>query len=183
MKPNPIVLLLAALLFAAPTRPTAAGVDHGLFAGLLQRHVQDGVVDYAGFQDEEDLLDRYLKVLEKTDLDRLAAGEKFAFYVNAYNAWTIKLILTEYPQIESIRELGFFNLGPWKKKVVKVGGRVISLDGIRGSTSWSTAHRKAVRRCCPSRLPPTGSKSSWTQPPGTLSTTRRRITSRGGNST
>ncbi|MBW2206539.1 MAG: DUF547 domain-containing protein [Deltaproteobacteria bacterium] len=54
----------------------------------------------------------------------------FAFYVNAYNAWTIKLILTGYPGIESIKDLGSLFKSPWKKKICRIDGEVITLDDI-----------------------------------------------------
>ncbi len=44
----------------------------------------------------------YLKILEETDSKQLSRNEQFAFYINAYNAWTLKLILTGYPGIKSI---------------------------------------------------------------------------------
>jgi hypothetical protein len=43
------------------------GVDHSLYAELLQKHVKDGVVDYQGFKREEGKLDQYLEILENTD--------------------------------------------------------------------------------------------------------------------
>jgi hypothetical protein len=45
-------------------------------------------------------------VLEKTDTKTLSRNKQFAFYVNAYNACTIKLILSGYPGIKSIKDLG-----------------------------------------------------------------------------
>ena len=81
-------------------------VDHSIYALLLKQYVMNGLVDYQGFKKEEVKLDQYLKVLEKTDSNRLSRNEQFAFYVNVYNAWTIKLILTGYPGIESIKNLG-----------------------------------------------------------------------------
>jgi hypothetical protein len=63
-------------------------VDHGLYARLLKQYVVQGVVDYRGFKNEEAVLDQYLQVLENTDPERLSRNEQFAFYVNAYNAWT-----------------------------------------------------------------------------------------------
>jgi len=89
-----------------------------------------GKVDYAGIKKEETKLNQYLRMLEKVDPDSLARDEQFAFYINAYNAWTIKLILTKYPDIKSIRELGFLNSGPWKKKLVRLRSGMVSLDHI-----------------------------------------------------
>ena len=109
---------------------TVSRVDHSLYADLLEKYVKDGRVDYAGFQSDEAKLDQYLDLLQRVDPKALPRDERFAFYANAYNAWTIKLILTKYPDIKSIKELGFFNSGPWKKKVVRLKGETVSLDHI-----------------------------------------------------
>ena len=84
-------------MLLSPVAGSAETVSHGIFADLLQRFVTDGVVDCGVFKREEDRLDRYLELLEKTDVGRLGKNAAFAFYANAYNAWTIKLILTAYP--------------------------------------------------------------------------------------
>ncbi len=107
-----------------------ATVDHSLYAALLKKYVQNGVADYRGFKNEEAKLDRYLKVLEKTATKDLSRNERFAFYINAYNAWTIKLILGGYPGIKSIKDLGSIFKSPWKKKVARIDGGIITLDQI-----------------------------------------------------
>jgi hypothetical protein len=105
-------------------------VNHSLYAGLLEKHVKDGVVDYQGFKNEEASLDQYLRVLENTDTKELSRNEQFAFYVNAYNAWTIKLILSGYPGVKSIKDLGSLFKSPWKKKICRIDGGIITLDDI-----------------------------------------------------
>jgi len=119
------VILLTAL-------PTAAGerVDHGIYAELLSRYVKNGEVNYAGFKTDEARLDQYLDTLAQAEPELLAREEQFAYYINAYNAWTIKLILTAYPGISSIKDLGGFFQSPWKKEFVRMGGREVSLDHI-----------------------------------------------------
>ena len=72
----------------------------------------------------------YLDILNRTDLDSLSRNAKFAFYINLYNASTIKLILTRYPGINSIKEVGSFFTGPWSKKFIPLDGRKISLDHV-----------------------------------------------------
>jgi hypothetical protein len=123
---------IVAFAVLIPLAAAAAGpvVDHGIFAALLAKHVHQGRVDYAGFKAEEPLLDRYLSVLENTDPDALAREEQFAFYINAYNAWTIKLILTAYPGVKSIKDLGTLFQSPWKKEIVRLHGRRMTLDEI-----------------------------------------------------
>lgn len=109
---------------------TGRTVDNSLYAELLGRYVKSGVVDYQGLTTEEDKLDHYLRVLEKTDSKTLSRNERFAFYINAYNAWTLKLILTGYPGVKSIKDLGSFFRSPWKKKIARIDGTVMSLDHI-----------------------------------------------------
>ena len=105
-------------------------VDHSIYSILLEKYVKQGQVDYRGFKAEEEKLDQYLKLLEKIDSDNLSRNEQFAFYVNAYNAWTIKLILSGYPGIKSIKDLGSIFKSPWKKKICRIDGDVITLDDI-----------------------------------------------------
>jgi len=105
-------------------------VDNSLYGKLLKKYVRDGKVDYAGFKTGEAKLDRYLKILESVDPEKLSRDEQFAFYANAYNAWTIKLILSGYPGVTSIKDLGSLIKSPWKKKIVRIDGEVISLDHV-----------------------------------------------------
>ncbi|UCD86741.1 MAG: DUF547 domain-containing protein [Desulfobacterales bacterium] len=120
-----LVLSLPRLSWPAET------VDHTWYADLLKKYVKDGVVNYQGFKDEENRLDAYLKVLEGTDTGKLSRDEQLAFYINAYNATTIKLILTAYPGVKSIRDLGgrIFNR-VFSKKIVRIEGKTISLDDL-----------------------------------------------------
>jgi hypothetical protein len=129
-----ILTLVLTLAVGAASKPLMAadgsGVDHSLYGGLLKKYVRNGQVDYGGIQSEEAALDRYLDLLQSVDIKSLSTDEQFAFYTNAYNAWTIKLILTKYPDISSIKSLGIFNTGPWKKKVVRLKSQTVSLDYI-----------------------------------------------------
>ncbi len=131
---NPRIGMILLLLWAIETGPAPAraesAVDHSIYADLLNRYVDDGVVDYAGFKAEEDRLDRYLSILERVNSGNLSKDERLAFYINAYNAWTIKLILGAYPGVRSIKELGSLFRSPWKKKVARIGGKVLTLDEI-----------------------------------------------------
>ncbi len=103
---------------------------HTIFGELLATHVQEGVVNYAGFKAQEKKLDQYLSVLENTHPDSLNRDEQFAFYINAYNAWTIKLILSGYPGVKSIKDLGSIFQSPWKKEIITIHGEKLSLDDI-----------------------------------------------------
>lgn len=113
----------AIVLFLMAAGPAlASGVDNTLYADLLARHVREGVVDYAGFKAEEARLDAYLAVLEATDYASLPRGERLAFWINVYNAYTIKLVLSEYPDVSSIKDIGGFFTGPWSQRIIPIAG-------------------------------------------------------------
>jgi hypothetical protein len=71
--------------------------------------------------------------LTQTAVSRLNRNEQKAFWINLYNALTVKVILDHYP-VKSIRDIdispGLFSDGPWGKKLVSVEGEDISLDDI-----------------------------------------------------
>jgi hypothetical protein len=127
-----MTLVLAALLVPIGLPELARGdaVDQSIYAELLSKYVKAGRVNYAGFKADQGRLDQYLSALERVEPDRLNGEEAFAFYINAYNAWTIKLILTAYPGINSIKDLGSLFQSPWKKKFVRIHGKTLSLDQI-----------------------------------------------------
>lgn len=124
------ITILFSSFLSASHAATAVAVDHSGFGALLAKHVRDGVVDYAGFKADEARLDQYLSTLEKVDPESLDRNEQFAFYINAYNAWTIKLILTGYPGLKSIKDLGSIFQSPWKKELVRLNGKTLTLDDI-----------------------------------------------------
>ncbi len=109
---------------------SSEAVDHSIYAELLRKYLRMGVVDYQGFKNDEAKLGRYLKVLEKVNTKNLSRNEQFAFYANAYNAWTIKLILSGYPGVKSIKDLGSIFKSPWEKKICRIDGGIITLDTI-----------------------------------------------------
>jgi len=135
MKIQQYVIIFLFFIFYGSTAFTSnsrsdIAVDHSIYATLLKKYVHQGNVDYRGFKMEELKLDQYLKVLENVDSESLSRNEQFAFYINAYNTWTIKLILSGYPGIKSIKELGNILKTPWKKKICRIDGDVITLDDI-----------------------------------------------------
>lgn len=112
---------------------SASGSLHMGYGQLLQQHVANGIVDYQGFKKDESKLDAYLSVLDQTDPEKLTDKEKLAFYINAYNAYTIKLILQNFKNgspVQSIKDIGGFFAKPWSLRFVKIGRRVYTLDNI-----------------------------------------------------
>jgi len=124
--------LLAAL--AVPPSP-AFDHSHRALGAVLSAHVREGVVDYPALKQDGSALARYLGTLEGVTRDQLAAftrDQRLAFWINAYNAYTLKLVLDHYP-VESIRKIGRFWESPFKIRFIpleKIRGERISLDVI-----------------------------------------------------
>jgi len=118
-----------------------AGFDHG-YAGwdaLLRAHVawnDRGVasgVDYAGIARDRAQLRAVLEGFSALGHDEYAGfsrEQKLAFLLNAYNAFTIELVLTRYPDLRSIKELGFLFRSPWQKRFFALLGEERSLDDV-----------------------------------------------------
>ncbi|RFM25379.1 MAG: DUF547 domain-containing protein [Candidatus Thermochlorobacter aerophilum] len=109
--------------------------DHSKFDTLLKTYVQNGKVNYAALKQDK-RLDEYLQQLSEADPEALPTREeKIAFWINAYNAYTLKLVVDNYPikSITDLSALGYLSLpfdSPWKRKFCKVGGKTYSLDEI-----------------------------------------------------
>lgn len=137
------------LLLATPA--LAQNFDHGTWRELVQRNValsENGSVsttDYQQFKNEQSQLKSYLDALEKIDqatFDNWSKDEQLAFLINAYNAWTVELIISNYPGINSIRELGTITTSPWQRKFIPFLDGMRSLDEIehemiRGSDRYN----------------------------------------------
>ena len=122
-------LLILFLFFASPAL-AKENADNHIYALLLKKHVTNNRVNYDGFKKDEKLLDEYLAILSHTNVKLLSKKSQFAFYINTYNAFTIKLVLTKYPGINSIKEIGSFFSNPWNKKFILLQGKTVSLDHI-----------------------------------------------------
>jgi len=132
-------LALTLLLLTLSTTIQAAEFDHSAWDALLKKHVitiRDGLatqVDYSGIAKEHTQLERYLSAtsnVTRATFDHWSREEQLAFLINVYNAWTVKLILSGYPGIESIKDLGSFFQSPWKKTFIPLLGETRSLDDI-----------------------------------------------------
>jgi hypothetical protein len=101
--------------------------DHSQWNDLLIKHVNDkGDVDYKGFQNDASPLDDYLNHLAENRPEKnWAKNEKLAYYINLYNAATVKLILDNYPT-KSIKDIK----NPWGRNWVKMGDGLLSLGDI-----------------------------------------------------
>jgi len=99
---------------------------------FVESFQQTTVVDYKALKTSPEKLDDYLKTLSavsKSDYETFSKSEKLAFLINAYNAFTLKLIINHYP-VKSIKDIGSFLSSPWKQKFFRLLGTNIHLDGI-----------------------------------------------------
>lgn len=101
--------------------------SHAIWHQLLQRHVTAaGKVDYAGFKRDMPQLDRYLNILAtQTPRADWSRNAQMSYWINAYNAFTVKLIVDNYP-LKSIRDLG----KPWDRSFIQLGDKSYSLNEI-----------------------------------------------------
>lgn len=110
--------------------------DHSLWTQLLTKHVNEkGFVNYKGMLSERQKLENYTESLSANPpASSWTDNEKLAYWINAYNAFTVKLIVDNYP-LESIKDLNPTIAIPtvstiWSKKWFQIGGEDFSLDEI-----------------------------------------------------
>ena len=132
------LLVLLFTLFSS-NASVAQTFDHSEWTSLLSQNVhmvnggKSSQVDYDGFVKDRAKLETYRNNLAKItqdEFDEWLKPDQLAFLINAYNAWTIELVLTGYPDIESVRDLGNFIFTAFGKDIVSLIGNKISLDDI-----------------------------------------------------
>ncbi len=103
-------------------------IKHDQWNELLQKYVTPaGKVNYAGLKDNVAKLDAYLDLLAKNPAQPgWPIAERKAYWINAYNAFTIKLILDRYP-VKSINDV---SAKPWDKRFIKIGKITHTLNEI-----------------------------------------------------
>lgn len=132
-------LVAAALLFAVTLlpAPASAGGDpcpidqtHAAWTAMLSRHVRDGVVDYAAWKRDDDAaLGAYLVTLSgvcRPGYESWTSAQRIAFWIDAYNAFTVRLVLDHYP-LPSIRSIGWLPGAAFRENF-------IPMDGLKGGT-------------------------------------------------
>lgn len=114
---------------------TAKSVSHVIWDSLLSIHVDSrGLVNYEGFVRDSSSLNRYLQVLKNNHPDpkTWSKDEELAFWINAYNAFTVSLIVQNYP-CKSIKDLGgkIYKVNtPWDIKFIRIGDQIYDLNNI-----------------------------------------------------
>ena len=161
-----------ALLAATLMLSSAAYADfnHSSWDGLLNKNVtmtnggKASVVNYAGMKADQAKLSSYLNATSKVsqaEFNRWSKDEQLAFLINVYNAGTVDLVLTKYPNLKSIKDIGGMFGSPWKQDFVNVLGKKRSLDDIehnliRGSGRYNEPRIHFAVNCasigCPALL-------------------------------
>lgn len=115
------------LAYPITTSKTVQSADHAKWNILLQKNVSKiGIVDYKGFQKDSKQLQSYLDLLAvNVPTKSWSKNAVLAYWINAYNAYTVKLILDNYP-IKSIKDIN----NPWGKKFFTLGTNKYSLEQI-----------------------------------------------------
>jgi len=138
-------LCLFASLLTIPAITRAADcrkIDqtHGAWSALLENWVSDDRVAYAGLKSAAQApLEPYLETLSATcvpDYVTWSREQRLAFWLNAYNAFTVKLIVDHHP-ISSIRKIGFLPGAAFRRRFIpmpELKGGSISLDDIENDT-------------------------------------------------
>ncbi len=145
-----IVAAPAQALFSAPKselwerwtahdETSTATVDHSDWTRFLADYLKtspDGInrMRYAGVNAvDREQLDSYIAKLASTAISNYRRSEQLPYWINFYNALTVKIVLDHYP-VKSIQDIdispGFFSSGPWDKKLVTVEGENLSLNDI-----------------------------------------------------
>lgn len=134
--PMLLMTMILSLAFAGGAR---AAFNHDLWDNLLQKNVQmidggkESRVNYRAMAAAEPELEQYLNSLSQVSrsrFDKWSKDDQLAFLINAYNAWTVQLIVEHYPNLKSIKDLGSFFESPWKKIFIPLLGKQRSLDDI-----------------------------------------------------
>lgn len=159
-------LLLAPPALAAPAPAPAVEVRaaddalHAPWDALLRRYVKNGVVDYDRWRSEgRGALRTYLDTLSATpSMAGWSSARQQAFWINAYNAWTVELILAN-PGVASIKDVVWFFQSPWKIPLAPfpgLGKGTLTLDDLehgilRGTLPDPRLHVALVcaARSCP----------------------------------
>ena len=164
VKNTPAIVKTTISLFFIVVAHSALAVDsisHERWDSLTKQHVisinngASSEVDYQGLLPKRAELKQYLSDLgavSQQTFDSWEKNDQLAFLLNAYNAWTVELILTKYPDLDSIKDLGAFFQSPWKKSFIPLLGKTRSLDDIehkliRGSDRYNDPRIHFAANC------------------------------------
>jgi len=115
-------------------------VDHTAWDRFLNRYLvtnHPSAINRVEYGDvtaaDKQMLESYLDSLQQAPVSQLNRNEQKAYWINLYNAATIKVILDHYP-VTSITKInlssGLFSKGPWEAKILRIEGEEVSLNDV-----------------------------------------------------
>jgi hypothetical protein len=125
-----LLLILVGLAAAAPDAPEAG--LHDPLDRLLGQFVRSGLVRYHAWAESTQArqeLTAYVDMLEAQRPAELTPSGELAYWINLYNAATLELVLAHYP-VKSIKDIGGILRSPWKREIVRVADRALTLNDI-----------------------------------------------------
>ncbi len=150
---------------------SAETIDHSAWSDFLSQYRQigdDGIaqVSYGAVTpDDRAALDAYIDVLAGLAISSYTREQQFAYWVNLYNALTIRAVLDAYP-IESIRDVdispGLFASGPWDADLISIEGEDVTLNDIEHRIVrpiWSDPRVHYVLNCASIGCPNLGERA------------------------
>ncbi|WP_281647909.1 DUF547 domain-containing protein [Parendozoicomonas sp. Alg238-R29] len=146
-------------------------IDHQLWDDFLKTYIQEdmtGTMYRVKYKEvtskDKQALKSYLSQMQSLDPRAYSKDEQFAYWVNLYNALTVRLILDNYP-VKSIRKIGsWLGFGPWDNDIAEVAGQELTLNDIEHRILrpiWKDARIHYAVNCasvgCPDLFP-----QAWT---------------------
>ena len=155
--PKTLSLIALSLLISVPLN---GQISHAAFDNILKTFVsEEGWVNYSGLKVESESLDAYLKTLESNQPSKdWSENESKAYWMNSYNAYTLKLMIDHYP-LKSITDLE----EPWDRKWINLknpnseGSQKMSLNDIEHGilrSRYGDARIHAGINCASASCPP-----------------------------
>jgi hypothetical protein len=129
-----IVLLALSIVFTTMFAFAQKAPQHQQWDNLVKKYVNtNGLVNYKGFLKDKAELDAYLKTLsDNAPQNNWSQNEQKAYWINAYNAFTVSLILKHYP-VKSIKDIAgkIYKINtPWDIQFITIGGKKYDLNNI-----------------------------------------------------
>lgn len=142
-------LLLQLSLFSKDETQT-----HEKWDAMLKKYVKDNKVDYIGINSEIDNLKIYLNNISKIKTELLSENEFKALTINAYNAYTVLLILeNDFKNLKSIKDIP----NAWDIKFCKLSNQTYSLNELENNIlrkNWSDPRIHFAINCASNGCPP-----------------------------
>lgn len=142
MKRRTAALLVLMIVGSFSPAQAAVDLEHTLFSEDLKEYVEKDLVHYKKWKQNSARLDQYLKTLAditQDEYEKLSSEDKKALWINAYNAFTVKVVLEHYPinGTETYYPKNSFRQIPdaWDEFFFVVAGRRVNLNEIEHNIS------------------------------------------------